>query len=319
MNSRRKFIKQSAMGALVSAPAFNLANSILKYGSPKSNGLKVFIFSKHLQFLNYQDMSEVAKEMGFDGVDLTVRPKGHVLPENVVEDLPKATEVMKAFDLLPIMISTNVKQMDNPRDREVLEVTSQQGYKIYRPGWTKYNKEQSIEESLSLFSEKMKGLAGLNETFNISGSYHNHSGNYIGASIWDLAQTLSGIPPEQMGCQYDIMHGTVEGGKNWETDFRLIKDHINSLVVKDFVWKKVNGEWKVAYTPMGEGMVNFKKYFSLLKKYKINVPVSIHIEYDLGGAEKGGIPTIDQKEVFKKIKKDLMFVREMWETTALQI
>jgi hypothetical protein len=33
-------------------------------------------------------MAKAATEIGFDGVDLTVRPKGHVLPDNVEKDLP---------------------------------------------------------------------------------------------------------------------------------------------------------------------------------------------------------------------------------------
>lgn len=303
------------MGALAGTSTLSLANSFLNSDYSGNNELQVFIFSKHLQFLDYNGMCEAAKEIGFDGLDLTVRRKGHVLPEKVAEDLPKATEAMKSFELLPLMISTNVSDANNTLDRNVLEVASQQGYKYYRPDWYRYNEEQCIQDSLSLFDERMKALAELNKSLNISGSYHNHSGHFMGSSIWDLAQILNDIPPAQMGSQYDIMHATVEGGKNWEIDFRLIKDHINSLVVKDFVWGKKDGKWKPVFKPMGEGMVDFKRYFSLLKKYKINVPISIHIEYDLGGAEHGGTPSIDKKEVFKKMKKDLLFVREMWENT----
>ena len=34
--------------------------------------LKIHIFSKHLQFLNYQDMAEAVAEMGFDGIDINM-------------------------------------------------------------------------------------------------------------------------------------------------------------------------------------------------------------------------------------------------------
>jgi hypothetical protein len=34
--------------------------------------------------------AKAASEIGFNGIDLTVRQKGHVLPENVVKDLPRA-------------------------------------------------------------------------------------------------------------------------------------------------------------------------------------------------------------------------------------
>ena len=61
-------------------------------------------------------------------------------------------------------------------------------------------------------------------------------------------------------------------------------------------------------------MVDFNRYFSLLKKYKINVPVSLHVEHDIGGAEKGRKKiNIPQKEVFNRIKKDLIFLKETWQ------
>ena len=105
---RRDFISQTtlASGALF-VPATGIAGNLFSSSNSTKN-LEIHLFSKHLQFLNYKDMSEAAKEMGFDGVDLTVRPKGHVLPERVTEDLPRATEAMKHFGLVPKMFSSNV-------------------------------------------------------------------------------------------------------------------------------------------------------------------------------------------------------------------
>ena len=69
----------------------------------------------------------------------------------------------------------------------------------------------------------------------------------------------------------------------------------------------------IAYI-IGEGMVDFRSYFSMLKAYNINVPVSLHLEYDLGGAEKGKTSiSIDKKNVYKAMKKDLDTVQRLWE------
>jgi sugar phosphate isomerase/epimerase len=152
----------------------------------------------------------------------------------------------------------------------------------------------------------------LNDELGISGSYQNHSGHYFGAPIWDLNEALHGVASDQMGCQYDIMHATVEGGKNWEIGFRLIKDHINTLVVKDFKWARVDGIWKTVNVPLGEGMIDFVKYLTLLKKFKVDVPMSLHCEYDLGGAEHGGTSSIDSHKVFSHLKHDLLFLRDAW-------
>lgn len=301
------------MVALGTTPLMGAADPVLKADKTDVPGLEIHIFSKHLQFLGYQDMSEAAREMGFDGIDLTVRPKGHVLPERAGEDLPKATEAMNSFGLAPRIITTKVLDAGDPVGRTVLQTACQLGYDFYRTGWYKYPAGKEIQESASLFQEQLIALASLNKTLGISGSYQNHSGHYFGASIWDLDRALDGMPPGQMGCQYDIMHATVEGGKNWEIGLRLIKDHINTLVVKDFKWARVGGKWKPVYLPLGEGMVDFVSYFSLLKKYRIYVPLSVHCEYDLGGAEHGGTSSIDSQRVFAKLRHDLLFLRNAWQ------
>jgi len=60
-------------------------------------------------------------------------------------------------------------------------------------------------------------------------------------------------------------------------------------------------------------MVDFKKYFSILKRYKINVPVSLHLEYALGGAEHGDSEiSMTKNEVFGFMKADLKYIRETW-------
>ncbi len=75
-------------------------------------------------------------------------------------------------------------------------------------------------------------------------------------------------------------------------------------------------EWKmerIVNVPIEEGMVDFDQYFKLLKKHKLNPPVSLHLEYDLGGAEKGKSNiSVDEKVVFDAMKKDLKAIQELW-------
>lgn len=311
--SRREFIKVAGMGAVgLATPLSGLANQI-NFDS-ESDPLNISIFSKHLQFLNYEDSCDAAKEIGFNSLDLTVRPKGHVLPENVESDLPKATDAMQKYGMTPTMFACSVNDASNTQDRIILETAAKLGYKFYRPAWYKYGSSDNIAELSAKFSNQLIALAELSKELGIAGSYHNHSGLYFGAPVWDLNNALEACDRAGMGSQYDIMHNVIEGGKSWEIDFKLIRDKINTLVIKDVKWSKKNGKWDKEYVPMGTGMVDFKYFFTLLKKYQINVPISIHYEYDLGGAEHGGKPIIPQKEVFAKMKKDLDYVRNLWDS-----
>ena len=311
---RRDFMIKSALaGSTMFVPGQLLANAIFRSDKTEDNSLKVYLFSKHLQFLNYKDMSEAAKEMGFDGLDITVRPKGHVLPERAVEDLPKATEAMRSFDMEPLMFSSNVIDADNPVQQQVLRTAGELGYKFYRPAWVRYNRGLDVLSTVKKAKHQFELLAVLNKELNIAATYHNHSGAFFGGAIWDLYEAIKDLPTKWFGSQYDIMHAVIEGGKNWEFGLEIIKPHINSLVVKDFLWTKSAGKWDRLNVPMGTGMVDFKKYFGLLKKYNINVPISIHVEHDLGGAEHGGRPKIGRGEVLRRIKKDLEFLKKTWE------
>lgn len=311
--TRRDFIKKSAIISVSTILPFSPFANTFTVPEKSRGELKLYIFSKHLQFLNYIDMCEAAKEMGFDGIDLTVRRKGHVLPERVEEDLPLATSAMKSVGFYPLMISTNVGDAKNETDVKVLKTASQLGYQFYRPNWYKFKENEQVIDTFEYAKKKLKGLSKLNKKLGIAASYHNHSGHYFGSSIQNLYHAIEDLPFEHMGVQYDIMHATIEGAKNWEIGFKLIKPFINTLVIKDFAWEKKAGKWTTKYVPLGEGMVDFERYFHLLKANNLNAPMSLHVEYGLGGAEKGKKPTIPTKEVFKRIKKDVDFIRRQWE------
>jgi L-ribulose-5-phosphate 3-epimerase len=92
-----------------------------------------------------------------------------------------------------------------------------------------------------------------------------------------------------------------------------LQSNIKTIVLKDFKWAKVNDNWQLINTPIGEGMIDFDKYFKLLKKYNLKPPVSLHLEYDLGGAEKGNASiSVSENVVFDAMKKDLEKVQELW-------
>ncbi len=307
--NRRHFTKAGTgalLGSLIPLP--------LSLPGREEKQLSIHVFSKHLQFLNYQDMAEAAAEMGFDGVDLTVRPGGHVLPEEVEDNLPLAIEKIRGVGLLGDMMATAVTDSNNPIDKKVLEIASRLNMEFYRLGYVDFNDNKPIIKSLEELNMQMKDLAALNKSLDISGSYQNHAGLRVGGEIWEVWHLLEEIAVDAIGCQYDIRHAMVEGGTSWQNSLRLIAPQINTLVLKDFIWEKSNGKWKIKNVPLGEGMVDFPSYFSLLKKYKINVPTTIHYEYDLGGVEHGvrKLEGKSAKEIFEMMKKDLRYARKLW-------
>jgi len=311
--SRRSFIKNTA----IASSLFPFLGSYLplKANNRNSETLDISVFSKHLQFLDYKKAGQIAGELGFNGIDLTVRPKGHVLPENVVSDLPRAIKDIENSGSKCKLITTSIESVYNPHDVDIIQTAGRSGISFYRTHWFKYEEGVPLKKSLKKYQKQIADLGKLNKKNNIVGCYQNHAGKTIGASFWEIHKLLKKADPNHFGTQYDIRHAVAEGGHSWENGLRLLKDRIKVIVLKDFKWGKKDGKWKVINVPIGEGMVDFQKYFRLLKSYGLNPPVSLHLEYPLGGAEKGKYSiNVDQKVVFDAMKKDLLAIRKLWKT-----
>ena len=82
--------------------------------------------------------------------------------------------------------------------------------------------------------------------------------------------------------------------------------------MKDFRWEKGPKGWRVQWCPIGEGMVQFDKYFPMVKASGFRGPLQVHYEYDLGGADKGKSKiTIEPKKVFAAMRKDLVALKSL--------
>ncbi|RIJ49994.1 sugar phosphate isomerase/epimerase [Maribellus luteus] len=306
--TRRNFIKATSVSTAGVAIAPELAAKLIS--SHKTN--KVCVFSKCLQFLNYEELGKTIAKLGFDGADLTVRKGGHVLPENVIVDLPKAVKAIRKAGADVHMIVTDINDPDDKHTENILSTAADLGIKYYRMGYFKYNSNDTVFDSLDNNKRQLEGLLKLNRKYNVKSGYQNHSGPWgmVGAAVWDLHYLLRDFDPKYIGVQYDIMHAVAEGGFSWEVALKVIAPWINSLAIKDFVWKKGGKRWETKWVPLGEGMVNFKKYLNEIDAKLSSVPITLHYEYDLGGAELGNKnPSMLPEDIYKHLTRDLHYFK----------
>jgi sugar phosphate isomerase/epimerase len=87
---------------------------------------------------------------------------------------------------------------------------------------------------------------------------------------------------------------------------------IRTICIKDFVWgKDPKGAWKHQNVLLGEGMVKFDDFLKEYAGLKVEAPITIHFEYDLGGAETGKKETtMEHEKIYGMMKKDLVWLRE---------
>lgn len=260
-------------------------------------------------------MASMAVETGFDGIDLTVRPGGHVLPERVEQDLPAAVETIRSAGLEVPMITTMIADPSSPHAEPILRTAGALGIPYYRWGYLRYAPDKAVSGQLAGLKTQVRALAELSRECGVCGMYHVHSGVWrVGASIWDLWLLLRECDPRWIGVNYDIGHAVVEGGLGgWIHSANLVTSHLKGVAVKDFTWGRgATGRWEPRWCAPGEGMVDFAAFFTMLRQARFAGPFQLHYEYPgLGGAEEGEkVLKIERRAFLAVLKKDLKFMKE---------
>ncbi len=258
-------------------------------------------------------LAHAAAEMGFDGIDLTVRTGGHVDPGRVAEDLPPLVSLIRQNGLEVPMVTSGIIDASSPHARTVLKTLNSLGIRYYRWGGFKYDANQQLSRQFENFHRRSAQLAALNAEYKVCAIYHTHSGvDLVGAPVWDIFQILNGLDPGAVAINYDVGHATVEGGLGgWIDSFRLAESYIRGVAFKDFVWQKnAHENWEPTWVPLGKGMVRFPTFCSMLAQTSFDGPVQLHFEYPLGGADAGNRQiAITREQVFSAMRRDLRQLR----------
>lgn len=269
---------------------------------------RICLFTDHLDDSGYTfaEVASMMKQLGVTGPDLTVRSGGLVPPERVSQDLSLAVEAFRKVGLSVPMISTNI-QSANAAAAETLSLAGRLGIRYYKLGYYDYEDAARWQERLAQVRAELKPLLELGQMVGVTAGLHNHAGATVGGAMWDTWELLSPLDARWVGAYFDPSHATIEGGNHgWKLGFHRIAPRLKMVALKDFVWEKQDGGWRTRWVPLGEGMVRWREFLSLLVRTPFPGPISLHIEYDPGGSGKA-----DRFEKsFLAAERDLKFLRK---------
>jgi len=308
--SRRDFLRVSTSAALASGATVTIDAKVPK---PSSEGYKgiICLFSKPVPEMSWRELALSAKSAGFGGIDLTVRKGGHVRPENVTEDLPKAVAEIRNVGLEVPMITTELVSAADPTAKPVLQTAAKLGIPFYKAGYYQY-RFADVREELAAAGREFRRLAELGQECGIQVGYHNHAG-YIGAPVWDVATVMDTLDSKWAGYYFDLNHATAEGGVGgWKIAMNLVMPRLKMVAVKDFYWQKTAKGWDAKECSLGEGMCRWNEFLGAIARANFRGPISLHLEYEIPGVSNNqGIALSRDKEpvVMAAAKRDLDFLK----------
>jgi sugar phosphate isomerase/epimerase len=249
--------------------------------------LRFIMFSKMLQQLPIDEAGDAIAKMGFDGVDLTVRDKGHILPENVVEQLPVAVETLRSKGLEVGMLTTGITNGTDTHTVDIFRTAAECGVKYLKLGYWLYEGFGTIRSAIDRARTDLQGLEALALEHGVMATIHTHSGNFLTADLAVCHMLVEGFNTRAIGIYVDAGHIVLEGGYGvWKQGLDLASHHIRLVAAKSFGWfPEPNGQlrsvrWTRKVMPFEKGMTDWTDFFTCLKAVGYDGYISMHSEYN---------------------------------------
>ena len=263
------------------------------------------MFSKMLQPCeSLEKVADVLCDIGLDGVDFTVRPKGHVEPEDVKEKLPAAVKVFESRGLKMPMITTMILRGDEPHAEDTFATAADCGVQYMKLGYWRYGDFGTLKEQLEAAKEDLATLAPLARKHGVTAAVHVHSGAYLSADPILLWEMIRDFDPKEIGAYLDAGHMCIDGWKAcWKLGMDMLSDRVAMVAVKDLAPIKPDtpgDPWKSEVVPVGQGMTPWREFFACLKQTPFDGPITIHSEYKMDSVE----------ELVAQTKTDFAFFKE---------
>jgi L-ribulose-5-phosphate 3-epimerase len=279
------------------------------------------LYSISLQWADYDEAAETAAKAGWSSIGWTVRGGGHVLPENVTRDLPKAVAAAKKAGLQVPIIITPVRDAQTEYAEAYLDTMSKLGLRYYQaPPLGQYDYSKDLQPQLDIWKPRIEALARLNEKYGTTAVYHTEGGaGNIGGGVWDLWLALKDFDPKYVGMDFDLGHATMKGGPEWWESIRFAHRNILSIASKDIRWARKTDPpqgprrsdpsedwpWAAEYVVPGTGMVNFKAAFEYMKAIGFAGPFLHYSEYFVNVPGATQPVSLLRPNVPKEVPKDL--------------
>ena len=244
--------------------------------------MQFVLFTDDLSDLTLPEVCKAAREAGFDGLDLTLRPGGHVLPENAEMGLAAATRIADSEGLVLGMATTGITDVSSPHAEQILASAAHYGIRRLKLGYWHYEPFGTAARQLDQARAALARIVELAKKYHVLPSVHVHSGRIMANSGSLVYLLLRDFMPGDVGAYVDPMHMTLEGGAaGWEIGLDLLAPWLSLVGMKNFRWMTIEGERRAVprYTPLADGQVPMEQFVVYLKQLGYDGVVSLHSEY----------------------------------------
>ncbi|MCH7988735.1 MAG: sugar phosphate isomerase/epimerase [Planctomycetes bacterium] len=315
--NRRRFLNHSAKtGLAVAAGGSFLASNVTETNATESKKAavpKVGAFTKSFQDRSIPEVCRIFNKIGLDGLDLTVRRGGHIEPNDVETELPKAHKAARDAGTEILFLTTGITDADTDAER-LLAAAAEIGITKIKLGYYRYTTFGQLAKQMKQTRKRIAKVIKLAAKYNVLPCIHVHSGATLPSHGTQLFELIRDFSPKEVGAYVDPSHMAKEGGLDgWRQGLDILAPWIALCSVKNFAWERSHRDkqgqqrWKTINVPIADGVCPLPDFVAALKKLDFHGPYSMHSEYKGSHSFKN----LDTEGCIRQTAVDLEYFRTL--------
>ena len=255
------------------------------------------VFVKPWKSLSLPELARHIRQLGFEWIELPVRPGFPCEPETIEKTLPEAVRVLREEGVQVLNITASLSLTDERLYTGSLKAGVNMNRVIFdrQEGENYWDAEKrarkTLDEALP-FCEKYGYKIGV----------QNHYGRCVPVNAMGMYNLVKDYDLKYVGAIWDPAHNALEC-EDPESGLDIVVSHLCIVNLKNAYWRRVNGpeaetaQWQVYWTSGRQGRASWLRVAEKLKQMDYQGPVCLSGEYSL------------EKDVDRLIEEDLAYAK----------
>ena len=259
---------------------------------------QVAVFVKPWKALTLAELGAHVRKLGFQWIELPVRPGFPCQPATIERDLSEAVKIL-GDQGVRILNVTAALPLD---DERLYAACAAAGIGMNRVMFGVDGKRYWEAEAAS--RRQLDAAMPFCEQYNVQIGIQNHCAKFVGVNEMGLYHLVKEYNPKQIGIIWDAAHNALEGMEP-ELAIDIVEAYLCCVNLKNAFWQRVNdpeaevAEWKVYWTSGRQGRASWPRVVAKLQAINYTGPICLTAEYS------------DHDAVDRLIQQDLAFAQSL--------
>ncbi|MDQ8736193.1 TIM barrel protein [Paenibacillus sp. LHD-38] len=241
------------------------------------------------------ELGKLVSGLGFNGIELAVRPGYQVEPEAAEKGIPNAVKQLKEYGLEVVSLAATPTEA-------VLAGCQAAGIPIIRV-LKGIDLKVGYDASIEQLKKEMEELIPLCEKYKVAIGLQNSCGAMISNSM-EIRNFIQSFNTDAIGAVWDSAHSAL-CGEEPEQGLSIIWQHLKMINLKNAYYRRTNGFesapiWEKYFTTGDNGLSDWSRIAAYLNERSFSGSICFAHEYT------------DQEQLLKHLKYDLDYARKLF-------